>query len=144
MREMSLTVERFREATDGGLQSMGAWMYGIGARPEGPIVIEELKDAILRYFDGSPASGERDRVKVCRDDLIEPEPVWGQFVETFFTSKDHTFTVEVVWVVGDCTAIRVAFIHLTSFGKIFANSRKLNSEPKPEPIAQRLGFMPYP
>jgi hypothetical protein len=84
MREMSLTVERFREATDGGLQSMGAWVYGIGARPEGPIVIEGLKDAILRYFDGSPASGERDRVNVCRDDLIEPEPLWGQFVETYF------------------------------------------------------------
>jgi hypothetical protein len=71
-------------------------IYGVGGRPEGPIVIEGLLDAVLRYFYGSLDSRYRDCVFVGRDDPIEAESVWGQFVEPYLSSQIRTFTDKVV------------------------------------------------
>jgi hypothetical protein len=139
---MSLTVECFRETGGRGLESVGAWVYCVGGRPEGPIVIEGLMDAVLRYFEGSLDSRYRDCMFVGRDDTIEAEPVWRQFVEAYLSSQSHTFSHEVVWVVGPGMSVRVAFIPETSSGQIFANSRKLAREALPYPIAEVLGLAP--
>jgi hypothetical protein len=139
---MSLTVECFRDTGNRGHEAGGAWVYGIGGRPEGPIVIEGLLDVVLRYFEESLDSRYRDCVFVGRDDPIEAESVWGQFVESYLSSQSHTFPHEVVWFLGPSTSVRVAFIPEIGSGQIFANSRKLARELSPYSVAQVLGLIP--
>jgi hypothetical protein len=92
---MSLMVESFRDTGDRSHESGGAWVYGVGGWLEGPIVIEGLLDAVLRYLEGSLDSRYRDCVFVGRDDPIEAESVWGQFVESYLASQSHTFSHKV-------------------------------------------------
>jgi hypothetical protein len=54
--------------------------YHVKAPVDGPIATEGLQDDVLLYLDGTLESCDRNCVISCRDDLIDTEPVWLQFV----------------------------------------------------------------
>jgi hypothetical protein len=79
-------------------------------------------------------------VLVRRDDLIYPETVWNQFVNAHLASKSHTFTHEVVWVIGVCVAVRVSLIPASGKVEARANPRQLEREVMLQSSAQSVSF----
>jgi hypothetical protein len=137
---MSVYVEKFRRPLDGGWDPAGEWGYAVRTPIDGPIAIEGLQDAVLRYLDGTLERSDRDCVIACRDDLIEAEPVWRQFVRSHVAAKGHTFSYEVVWVVGDRTAVCITFVPPPRDVETPADLGQHEVQALPQSIAEGLRF----
>jgi hypothetical protein len=137
---MSVFVENFRKPLIGDWDPAGGWGYQVRTPVNGPIAIEGLQDAILRYLDGALERCDSDCVVVCRDDLIDTEPVWRQFVKAHVAAKGHKFAHEVVWVVGDRTAVRISFVPLPRGVETPTYLGQQDRQPLPQSIAEGLRF----
>jgi hypothetical protein len=107
---MNVLVESFRRPPAGDWIPTGGWAYQVKTPVDVPLAIEVLQDAVLRYLDGTLDSSDGDCVISSRDDLIDTEPVWLQFVKGHVAAKGHTFSHEIVWVVGNRPAARASFL----------------------------------
>jgi hypothetical protein len=137
---MSVLIEKYRQRAVEDWIPAGGWVYEVKTAEDGPIAIEGLQDAVLRYFDGALDSSYSDCVVASRDDLIDAEPVWFQFVKAHVAAKSHTFTHEHVWVMGQSTAIRVTFIPVARVAETPTNQGQQNRQAQPQSIAEGLRF----
>jgi hypothetical protein len=71
-------------------------LHQVKTSEDGPIAIEGLQDAVLRYLDEILDNSYSDCVISSREDLIDAEPVWFQFVKAHVAVKGHKFSLEVV------------------------------------------------
>jgi hypothetical protein len=85
-------------------------VYQVKAAEDGPSAIEGLQDAVLRYLDGALDSSCSDCVISSRCDVSDAEPVWFQFFKAHVAANGHTFAHEIVWVIGNRTAVRISFV----------------------------------
>jgi hypothetical protein len=137
---MIVLVENFRRPPSGDWIATGGWAYQVKTPVDGPIAIEGLQDAVLRYLYGTLDSSDGDCVISSRGDMIDTEPVWLQFVKAQVAAKGHTFSHDTIWVVGNRTEVRVTFVPNPRVAEAPKYLGQQNRQTLPQSIAEGLRF----
>jgi hypothetical protein len=115
-------------------------MYQVQTLEDWPIAIEGLQDAVLRYLEGTLDSSYSDCVISSRDDLIDAEPVWFEVVKAHVAAKGHTFSQDIVWVIGNRTAVRATFVPDPRVAEAPTYLGQQNRQALPQSIAEGVWF----
>ena len=97
-------------------------------RRNAPIVIDGLRDAVERYFQGAVRTSENDELIVGFDYEIRSRASWLQFVASHLAADEYEFSHEQFWVQGARVRVLVRFIPRTCLSDIQSGSVDISSE----------------
>jgi hypothetical protein len=83
---------------------------------------------------------QHSRPRLPQTHQIDAEPVLFQFVKAHVAEKGHTFTNEIVWVIGNCTAVSVTFVPDSRVAEATTYLGKQNLQALPQSIAEGVWF----